>query len=137
MRLLGIFGFAALLVIALAAALMPEAPAAVVPSETVSGAIRVLDGDTVAIGGRHIRMADIDAPELFSPKCASEKALAVKAKDRLTALVASGPLTLSGTGHDRYGRDLRIIAHDGRSLGATLVAEGLARNWDGGRRPWC
>jgi hypothetical protein len=26
---------------------------------------------------------------------------------------------------------------DGQSLGLTLVSEGLAREWDGARRPWC
>jgi hypothetical protein len=26
---------------------------------------------------------------------------------------------------------------NGRSLGAMLVDEGLARRWDGARHPWC
>jgi micrococcal nuclease len=38
---------------------------------------------------------------------------------------------------DRYGRKLRTIERDGRSLGDVLVAEGLARPWDGARRSWC
>jgi endonuclease YncB( thermonuclease family) len=36
-----------------------------------------------------------------------------------------------------YGRKLRILVRNGRSLGDTLVAEGLARRWDGARRSWC
>ena len=38
---------------------------------------------------------------------------------------------------DQYGRKLRIVTRDGRSLGQILVAEGLARTWDGARHPWC
>jgi endonuclease YncB( thermonuclease family) len=38
---------------------------------------------------------------------------------------------------DSYGRKLRIVANGGGSIGAQLVDEGLARPWNGGRRPWC
>ncbi len=34
---------------------------------------------------------------------------------------------------DRYGRKLRLIMRDGESLGAALVDEGLADQWDGAR----
>jgi hypothetical protein len=30
-----------------------------------------------------------------------------------------------------------LVRRDGRSLGERLVAEGLARRWDGARRSWC
>ena len=48
-------------------------------------------------------------------------------------------MTLSGIGRDRdrYGRRLRIVAVDGVSVGETLVGEGLARWYAGGRRSWC
>jgi endonuclease YncB( thermonuclease family) len=32
---------------------------------------------------------------------------------------------------------LRILTRGGQSLGAVLVAEGLARFYEGGRRSWC
>ncbi|WP_394357150.1 hypothetical protein [Sphingopyxis indica] len=38
---------------------------------------------------------------------------------------------------DRYGRKLRIVVRGGTSVGSVLVAEGLARPWEGRRRPWC
>jgi hypothetical protein len=38
---------------------------------------------------------------------------------------------------DRYGRKLRVLVRNGQSLGDQLVAEGLARTWEGRRRPWC
>ena len=38
---------------------------------------------------------------------------------------------------DKYGRQLRVVIRDGRSIGRMLVVEGLARPWNGKRRPWC
>jgi endonuclease YncB( thermonuclease family) len=54
-------------------------------------------------------------------------------------LLAAGPFELRMLGRDvdRYGRKLRVVVRDGRSLGDQLVAEGLARTWTGRREPWC
>ena len=99
----------------------------------------VIDGDTIRYGGIKIRLEDIDAPEVFSPRCASEARLGERAAERLLHLMNSGPFQLvSGErDEDRYGRKLRTIERGGRSLGEMLVAEGLARRWEGGRRSWC
>ena len=100
----------------------------------------VVDGDTIRYGGVKIRLADIDAPEVFSPRCPSEAALGQRATERLLQLINAGPFELVRSGsrdEDRYGRKLRVIERGGRSLAATLVAEGLARPWDGARRSWC
>ena len=100
----------------------------------------VIDGDTIRYGGVKIRLADIDTPEIFSPKCGSEAALGQQATERLLELINAGPFELAPAGsrdEDRYGRKLRTIERNGRSLGDTLVAEGLARRWDGARRSWC
>jgi endonuclease YncB( thermonuclease family) len=100
----------------------------------------VIDGDTIRYGGTKIRLEDIDAPEVFSPKCASEAALGRRATRRLLELINAGPFELVRTGDrdlDRYGRQLRTITRHGHSVGDTLIAEGLARRWDGARRSWC
>jgi micrococcal nuclease len=100
----------------------------------------VIDGDTIRYGGVKIRLADIDTPEVFSPKCGSEAALGQQATERLLELINAGPFELVPAGsrdEDRYGRKLRTIERNGRSLGDTLIAEGLARRWDGARRSWC
>jgi micrococcal nuclease len=100
----------------------------------------VVDGDTIWYGGVKIRLADIDTPEVFSPKCASEAALGRRATERLLALLNAGPFEVVPGGSrdvDRYGRKLRILERHGRSLGDILIAEGLARRWDGARRSWC
>ncbi|QKN14306.1 thermonuclease family protein [Sinorhizobium meliloti WSM1022] len=100
----------------------------------------VVDGDTLYVGGTKLRVADIDTPEISEPKCASEKALGERATERLIELVNAGPFEVSawqGRDEDQYGRKLRVLIRDGRSLGDILVSEGLARTWSGRREPWC
>lgn len=99
----------------------------------------VVDGDTIWLSGENIRIADIDTPEIFTPQCDAEQARGEAARRRLLALMNEGPFELRRAGRDadRYGRKLRTLHRGGRSLGDILVAEGLARRWDGARRGWC
>lgn len=99
----------------------------------------VVDGDTIWLKGQNIRVADIDAPETHEPRCSSEKALGDRATLRLQQLVNGGKVTLQSIDRDadRFGRKLRLVRVDGRSVGDTLVSEGLARWYSGGKRPWC
>lgn len=103
-----------------------------------SVSVRVIDGDTFDYAGERIRIADIDTPEIRG-RCPEERAQAARATQRLSALLAAGPFELvrSGRDEDRYGRKLRVVVRDGRSIGDMLVAEGLARTWTGRREPWC
>jgi hypothetical protein len=75
----------------------------------------VIDGDTIRYGGVKIRLADIDAPEVFSPKCASEAARGKRATQRLLELMNAGPFELvsGGRDEDRYGRKLRTSSAPG------------------------
>lgn len=99
----------------------------------------VVDGDTIWYRGNKIRIADINTPELSDPGCASEAALAERATVRLTQLLNAGRFSLKPTDRDRdrYGRALRVITRNDASVGAVLVAEGLAERWTGHRREWC
>lgn len=100
----------------------------------------VVDGDTIWLSGQNIRIADIDTPEVSAPKCSSELALRKRATDRLLELINEAPFEIKGWpvgDTDRYGRKLRLLIRDGRSLGDILVSEGLARTWSGRREPWC
>jgi endonuclease YncB( thermonuclease family) len=101
----------------------------------------VVDGDTFYFRGDKIRVADIDAPEMHPPRCDYEARLGDQATGTLLALLNAGPFTLAdnpdGRDEDRYGRKLRIVVRDGASIGAMLVARGLARTWTGQRQPWC
>lgn len=100
---------------------------------------RVIDGDTFAYGGEKIRLADIDAPEIDPPHCPGEAVLGLRAKARLAMLLAVGPFDMvpGRRDEDKYGRKLRDVVRNGRSIGDMLVAEGLARRSEGGRKPWC
>ncbi len=100
----------------------------------------IIDGDTIYFQGRKTRVADIDAPEKSDPKCPSEYTLALKATYKLRDLLNLGAFEVKPIGNrdqDQYGRDLRALIRDGRSLGDMLVQEGLARTWTGAREPWC
>jgi len=99
----------------------------------------VIDGDTIRLNGRKIRLADINAPEKSKPQCAYEKQLADQATARLLILLNEGPVVLRSIDRDqdKYGRDLRVVFVNGRSVGGRLVDEGLAEAWTGRRRNWC
>jgi endonuclease YncB( thermonuclease family) len=106
---------------------------------TGGGTNCVVDGDTIRLAGEKIRVADIDAPETHDPRCAAEQQLGNQATRRLQQLLNGGSVSLQATDRDedRYGRKLRIVLVDGRSVGEMLVGEGLARSYGNGRRPWC
>jgi len=116
-----------------------DAPA-VEAVDRYAGPVRVIDGDTFHYAGMRIRIADIDTPEV-NGRCAYETELAARATRRMRSLLADGPFELhplpDGRDVDRFGRALRIVTRNGRSLGDQLVAEGLARTWTGRREPWC
>lgn len=126
-----------------------DAPVEDAPAETTTAAFTlchagggwncVVDGDTFYAGGVKVRIAYIDTPETHPPRCAEEARLGEAATLRLQVLLGAGPFKLEpiGRDEDRYGRKLRVVMRDGESLGGTLVGEGLARWYGGGRRSWC
>ena len=99
----------------------------------------VVDGDTIWLKGVKIRIADIDTPETHDFRCHSEKALGDRATKRLQQLLNDGAVSLQSIDRDEdgYGSKLRIVLVDGKSVGDTLVSEGLARWYGSGRAPWC
>ncbi len=91
--------------------------------------VRVIDGDTLVArlgdGEHRIRLFGLNAPERGEP-CAPQ------ARARLRRLAPPGATLLlhPGPRNDDGARLLRYaFLEDGRSLDATLVAEGLARAW--------
>ena len=103
--------------------------------------IIVLDGDTIIVDGEHIRLANIDTPEIGRAKCDDELRRGLMAKTRLRQIIGEGTLEIArgdkGRMTDRYGRSLGRVLIDGRDVGEVLISEGLARRWDGRRHPWC
>jgi endonuclease YncB( thermonuclease family) len=96
----------------------------VVPSQEV----RVIDGDTIAIGGEKIRLFGIDAPE-EKQICSYEGRPARCGQDatnHLHSLIGAGQVSCEGEERDRYGRLLAICSIDGVDLGQQMVSSGWA-----------
>jgi micrococcal nuclease len=108
------------------------------PRTYEAGACRAVDGDTLDCAGRRVRLANIDAPELHG-RCPAETQMAERAKlAAMIALADAAARVVPDGGKDRYGRLVARVAVDGKDLGETLVAQGLARPYAGGaRRGWC
>ena len=111
-----------------------------------SALICVVDGDTIMVGQRAIRVIGIDAPEIHPPRCPAEAQQGEAAAQMLLTLLNQGPVTLAGPAppvHDEYGRELRHLlrtkAEGGvQSLADDMVSSGLARPYlRGARDPWC
>lgn len=112
--------------------------------------VGVKDGDTVAVeipglppalNPVAVRLRGVDAPESGGrAKCAAERALAARATAfTRQAIEHAHRIEFAALGWDKYGG--RIDAEiwiDDRSLAEQLIAAGLARPYDGGRRGrWC
>ncbi len=99
----------------------------------------IVDGDTFWLSGEKFPVSDIDTPELSPPRCEAERVKGEAAKRRLQELLNAGPFSMVAgwRDEDQYGRKLRMVTRDGRSIGEVLVGEGLARRWVGSRRSWC
>ncbi len=127
-----------LVVTAAKAAVIAAAVLAIAPPASGQTPFRVLDGDTIQLRGRTVRIIGLDAPEIHG-RCPEETRLAIAARDRLAELLAEG-FTMRSRGRDRYGRTLGVVTDAaGRDVADTLIGEGLARAYDGrGRRAgWC
>ena len=85
-----------------------------------------------------IRILGIDTPEMRG-KCQEEKLLARAAKQHSVELLRSGKvIELTNIQRGKYFRILANVIIDGESLGNSLLSNGLARLYDGGKRgTWC
>ena len=89
----------------------------------VRGRAWVIDGDTIDIGGRRIRLAGIDAPELDHPFGKNAKwALVNLCKGHEVRAVFDGDLSYDRTVATCY-------LPDGRDLSAEMVKTGMAIDW--------
>jgi len=105
----------------------------------------VIDGDTIKLGERKVRIIGIDTAEVDA-RCPNEAAMAEGATAELQRLLNQGPFEIVGRSfndHDRYGRDLRALRRtrpDGtvQSIAEDMRASGMARRYLGGiRGGWC
>ena len=117
--------------------------------------ILVVDGDTIRVRGRTIRLVGFDAPETGNrARCPRERELADRATARLRDLVADGGIELrtvpcacapgtEGTSACNFGRACGYLRARGRDVGSTLIAQGLAKPFHCGtyscppQSTWC
>jgi micrococcal nuclease len=98
-----------------------------------------IDGDTIKCAGETIRLQNVDAAEIHG-RCAYETDMAQRAKTFTSRRLSEGDIEIvvdRKHPRDRHGRTIAWVIISGRDLGEDLVAAGLARRWEGRRRPWC
>jgi endonuclease YncB( thermonuclease family) len=116
----------------------------------------VLDGNTVDVHGRHIRLVGFDAPEKGQrARCATERTLGARAAARLRQIISRGdridlqmaacacPPGSEGTQQWYNGSPCARLTVDGKDVGAMSVGENLAHAFACGqyacpkRMSWC
>lgn len=117
----------------------------------ICASLVAVDGDTVRCDGQLLRdmgdgapfVSGYDTPELRGPgACPESRELAIAARDRMAELLATEEITVENSGQvdtTRAKRPLVVLRRpDGSTIGAALLAEGLARPWPpDGSIVWC
>jgi endonuclease YncB( thermonuclease family) len=95
----------------------------------VSGKARVVDGDTLWIGGTKIRLHGIDAPEMKQTCKTSkgrEQQCGVISKQALEKLVKGQDITCRGDKRDKYKRLIAVCFAGPFNINEQMVADGWA-----------
>jgi endonuclease YncB( thermonuclease family) len=102
--------------------------AALIPASAQSGLPRVIDGDTIDVGGQRVRLWGIDAPESRQQCDRNGQAYACghAATEYLRDLVGDGWVDCEPRTHDRYGRVVARCFVRGEDMGAAMVRAGWA-----------
>lgn len=91
--------------------------------QVIAGSAFVIDGDTIIINNKSIRLFGIDAPELDHP-------YGHKAKGALIRLCKGQKIRAEISCVDDHGRCVaRCTLADGRDLSSEMVKQGLALDW--------
>ena len=117
-------------------------------SVTVSKVISVYDGDTFRVNidslppivGKNIpiRLEGVDTPEI-NGKCQYEKDLALEARDFVRSKLSNAvEILLNDLQRGKYFRIVAKVYIDGVSLEEELLQNGLAYQYNGGKKSnWC
>lgn len=118
-------------VLLVGAAMAGAAWLALVPEDRgadLSGFATAVDGDTLALAGKRVRLLGIDAPESDQTchRPSGDWTCGRAASERLAQAIRRAETICRPEGHDRYGRILAHCTSAGRDLSALMVSEGLA-----------
>ncbi len=82
--------------------------------------VRVVDGDTIRVGGERIRLRGIDTPEMSELEGPA-------AKRRLEELLRSGSIRIEPRGRDVYNRLLADVFVNEQNVAEILRSEGFSK----------
>lgn len=96
--------------------------------ERWNGMARVIDGDTIAIGAKRVRIAAIDACERGQTgfRDGREWPCGRIARDRLTSMIGGKPVRCAIVDRDRFGRLVGQCFAGSLDLGLAMVRAGMA-----------
>jgi endonuclease YncB( thermonuclease family) len=101
--------------------------------ETVRGAARPIDGDSMKVGNAEVRLKGIDAPE--GPQMCTRNnkpwACGEDSRKELVGLIGKDVVVCTVLERDRFSRYLSRCTAGGRDLNAGMVASGLAVAYGG------
>ena len=97
-------------------------------AQAILGTARVIDGDSLTVGGLAVRLVGIDAPEgkQTCDRDGKTWACGEESANQLRILVADNRVECRGQGTDTYGRMLAVCWADGFELNKTMVEQGWA-----------
>ena len=106
---------------------------------------RVIDGDTLSLKvffwikeqsvKVNVRIRNIDTPEVRT-KCRPEKAHGRRAQAFLKSVAGKQVYLFNVSDEDKFGRvSADIFTSDWENIATLLIKRGLARRYDGGKRP--
>ncbi len=96
---------------------------------SLSGRAVAVDGDTLDLDGKRVRLEGIDAPEMGQTcgrRWIGTWNCGRAAQKALNGLVDGRRIECQSKGQDKYGRELGICFVDGRDINAELVRQGMA-----------
>lgn len=110
--------------------MMASAGAAVGPGPIpLTGTARVIDGDTIELGGTRVRLEGIDAPESSQTcprKWMGSWACGTAATTALAKMVEHATVSCQPQGLDKYGRTLAVCFVGDQDVNAAMVRQGYA-----------
>lgn len=122
-RALQYIALAVLAVAAIVRVLLPDGRV-----EDVEGRARAIDGDSLRVAGREVRLDGIDAPEgpQICRRDGQEWACGREATRVLGGLIAKGDVVCNGLEIDKHGRLLALCRSGGADLNREMVRRGYA-----------
>lgn len=103
------------------------------PDRRIVGSVHVVDGDSLTLAGKRLRLEGIDAPELgqICRNGGSQASCGRQARAHLRRLVGGAPVQCDGWRTDRYDRLLVVCSARGVELNAAMVRDGWALAYGG------